>query len=73
MEQPLGSVVQDKSGRLSHRCKSVYGLKQSPCAWFGKFNQTVEKFGMRRSKFDHPVFYKNFKVGIILLVVYVKD
>ena len=53
--------------------KSLYGLKQSPCAWFGKFSQTVETFGMQKSMSDHSVFYKNSNSGIVLLVVYVDD
>ena len=53
--------------------KSLYGLKQSPRAWFGKFSQAVEDFGMQKSKFDHSVFYRNSSSGIILLVVYVDD
>ena len=36
--------------------KSLYGLKQSPRAWFDKFSQAVEEFGMQKSKFDHSVF-----------------
>ena len=51
--------------------KSLYGLKQSPHAWFGKFSKAVETFGMQKSKSDHFVFYKNSSSGIILLVVYV--
>ena len=51
--------------------KSLYGLKQCPRAWFGKFSQAVETFDIQRSKFDHFVFYKNSSSGIILLVVYV--
>ena len=51
----------------------MYGLKRSPRAWLGKFSQTVEKFGMQKSKSDHSVFYRNFNYGIILLVVYVDD
>ena len=47
----------------------MYGLKQSPHAWFGKFNQAVEEFGLQKSKFDHFVFYRNSSSGIILLVV----
>ena len=53
--------------------KSLYSLKQSPRAWFGKFNQAVETFGMQKSKSNHFVFYENSNFGIILLVVYVDD
>ena len=51
----------------------MYGLKQSSHAWFGKFSQAVEKFGMQKSKFDHSIFCRNSSSGIILLVVYVDD
>ena len=51
----------------------MYGLKQSPRTWFGKFNQAVEEFGMQKSKSDHSVFYKNSSSGIIQLEVYVND
>ena len=51
----------------------MYGLKQSSCAWFDKFSQAVEEFGMQKSKSDHSVFYRNSSLGIILLVVYVDD
>ena len=47
--------------------------KQSPCAWFDKFNQAVEVFGMQKSKSDHSIFYKNYSYGIVLLVVYMDD
>ena len=53
--------------------KSLYGLKQSPHAWFAKFGQAVETFGMQKSKSNHSVFYKNFSSSIILSVVYVDD
>ena len=53
--------------------KSLYDLKKSPLAWFGKFNEVIEKFGMQKSKSDHSVFYRNSQASIILLVVYVDD
>ena len=53
--------------------KSLYGLKQSSCSWFGKFSQVVEEFGMQKSKSDHSIFYKNSNSGVIMLVVYVDD
>ena len=58
---------------MCHLRKYLYSLKQSPRAWFGKFNQAVETFGMQKSKYDHFVFYKNSSSGIILLLVYVDD
>ena len=73
MEQPLGFDAQGEIGRVCHLRKSLYGLKQSPRAWFGKFSEVIEKFGMQKSKSDHSVFYKNSQVSIILLVVYVDD
>ena len=73
MEQPRGFVVQGEIGRVCGFRKSLYGLNQSPRAWFGKFSQVIKKFGMQKSKFDHSVFYTNSKAGIILLIVYIDD
>ena len=58
---------------MCHLRKSLYGLKQSPRAWFDKFSQVVETFGMQKSKSDYSVFYKKTNSSIILLVVYVDD
>ena len=68
MEQPPGKI-----GKVCHLRKSLYGLKQSPHAWFGKFSQTVKTFDIQKSKYDHSVLYKNSNSSIILLVVYVDD
>ncbi|EOY08968.1 Uncharacterized protein TCM_024268 [Theobroma cacao] len=73
MEQPLGLVAQGEYGKVCHLQKCLYGLKQSPRAWFGKFSEVVQEFGMKKSKCDHSVFYKQSEAGIILLVVYVDD
>ena len=73
IEQPSGFVAQGEIRRVCRLRKSLYGLKLSPHAWFGKFSQTVEEFGMHKSRFDHSVFYRNFNSGITMLVVYVAD
>ena len=73
MEQPPRFVAHGEIGKVYRLRKSLYGLKHSPHAWFGKFSHTVETFGMQKSKSDHSVFYKNSNSGIILLVVYVDD
>ena len=46
MEQPPGFIAQGEIGKVCRLRKSLYGLKQSLCAWFGKFSQAVEEFGM---------------------------
>ena len=46
MEQPLGFVAKRESGKVCRLHKAIYGLKQSPRAWFGKFSEVVLKFGL---------------------------
>ena len=54
--------------------RSLYGLKQSPRAWFSRFSSVVQEFGMLRSTTDHSVFYHHNSLGqCIYLVVYVDD
>ena len=59
MKQPPGFVAQGEIGKVCRLRKSLFGLKQSPRTWFGKFSQTIETFDMQKSKSDHFVFYKN--------------
>ena len=55
MEQPPGFVAQGEIGKVYRLRKSLYGLKQSPRAWFGKFSKAVEEFGMQKSKSYHSL------------------
>ncbi|XP_022638426.1 uncharacterized protein LOC111241946 [Vigna radiata var. radiata] len=46
MEQPPGFIAQEESSGLIGRLhRSLYGLKQSPRAWFGMFSDIVQQFG----------------------------
>ncbi|RVX04551.1 Retrovirus-related Pol polyprotein from transposon RE1 [Vitis vinifera] len=74
MEQPPGFVAQGESGLVCRLRRSLYGLKQSPRAWFSHFSSVVQEFGMLRSTADHSVFYHHNSLGqCIYLVVYVDD
>ena len=54
--------------------RSLYGLKQSHQAWFGRFISVVQEFGMTRSTSDHSVFYHHTSSRqCIYLIVYVDD
>ncbi|XP_070044109.1 retrovirus-related Pol polyprotein from transposon RE1 isoform X1 [Nicotiana tomentosiformis] len=75
IEQPPGFVAQGESrGLVSLLHRSLYGLKQSPRAWFGKFSTVIQEFDMTRSEADHSVFYRHSASSLsIYLVVYVDD
>ncbi|XP_020216524.1 uncharacterized protein LOC109800193 [Cajanus cajan] len=74
MDQPPGFVAQGGSGLICKLQKSLYGLKQSPRAWFGQFSKVIQKFGMIRCETDHFVFFRRSSTHrFIYLVVYVDD
>ena len=75
MEQPPGFVAQGESSSLVCLLRrSLYGLKQSPRAWFGKFSTVIQEFGMAGSGADHFVFYRRFAPNMcIYFVVCVDD
>ena len=74
MEQPPGFVAQGESGLVCKLHRSLYGLKQSPRAWFSRFSSVVQEFDMIRRAADHSVFYHHSSTGkCIYLIVYVDD
>ena len=74
MEQPPGFVARGEYGLVCKLRRSLYGLKQSPQAWFSRFSSVVQEFDMIRSAADHSVFYHHSSTGkCIYLIVYVDD
>ena len=71
MAQPPG--FESKGECVCHLKKSIYGLKQSPRAWFDKFNKAVVSHGMTYSPTNHSVFFKKTRTDIVILFVYVDD
>ncbi|RVW64783.1 Retrovirus-related Pol polyprotein from transposon TNT 1-94 [Vitis vinifera] len=70
----LSMAAMGESGLVCRLRRSLYGLKQSPRAWFSRFSSVVQEFGMLRSTADHSVFYHHNSLGqCIYLVVYVDD
>ena len=56
MEQQPGFVTRGESGLVCKLCNFLYGLKQSPRAWFSRFSSVVQEFDMIQSTTDHSVF-----------------
>ena len=70
MEQPPGFVARRESGLVCRLHRSLYGLKQSPRAWFGRFSFVVQEFGMLHNTADHSVFYHHNSSGQCIYLVF---
>ncbi len=53
--------------------RALYGLKQSPRAWFGRFSLAMKKYGFKQSDSDHTLFLKRQQGKVTALIVYVDD
>ena len=64
------------SSRTKVVCKlehALYGLKQSPRAWFGRFSLAMRRYGFDQSNTDHTLFLKHRQRKVTALIVYVDD
>lgn len=73
MEIPPGFGTQETIGKVCKLKKSLYGLKQSPGACFGRFKKEVCSMGYKQSSADHTLFFKHHLGKITILAVYVDD
>jgi hypothetical protein len=73
MSPPPGFSIKGEQGKVFILKKAIYGLKQSPRAWFERFSGALVEIGFQRSSADHSVFVKRRKEGTTILVVYVYD
>jgi hypothetical protein len=73
MEIPPGFSTPRTSGKVCRLRKSLYGLKQSPRAWFDRFRRVVCGMRYKQCNGDHTVFYRHSNSQITILAVYVDD
>jgi len=73
MALPPGYVTASPGHFVCKLEKSLYGLKQSPRAWFGRFSQFMKKVGYRQSNSDHTLFLKHQQGKVTALIIYVDD
>ena len=71
MQPPLSLSVD--SNKICHIRRALYGLKQTPRAWFAKFNSTISRLGYMASHYDFALFLRRTNKGTILLLLYVND
>ena len=73
MEQPPGYVAQGESSLMCLLKKAIYGLKQSPRAWFHKLSKLLFAYGFISTVSDPIVMRKRTPQGCVVLAVYVDD
>ena len=74
MDVPPGLETQFNGSKVCRLRKSLYGLKQSPRAWFERFTKAVKCYGYSQCQIDHTLFIKHTSGGkTTVLIVYVDD
>ena len=53
--------------------KSIYGLKQSPRAWYAKLSTVLTELGFTRSNADHSLFLRIKTNERFVVLIYVDD
>ena len=69
MEIPPGLNTAETEGKVLRLRKSLYGLKQSPRAWFDRFKRAMLAMGYKQCNGDHTLFYLYSKNHISILAV----
>eukprot|EP00253_Pinus_taeda_P031471 PITA_31471 len=72
MEQPT-SFIQTNSSLVCWLKKSLYGLKQTPQAWYAKMDSFLLESSFSRCHSDNTVYTKKVGKSFIILVLYVDD
>lgn len=74
MDIPPGFEDESTSNKVCKLRKSLYGLKQSPRAWFDRFTNVLKKNGYTQCQADHTLFVKHHPGDkLTALIVYVDD
>jgi hypothetical protein len=73
MNIPPGFSTVETEGKVLRLKKSLYGLKQSPRAWFDRFKRAMLTMRYKQCNGDHTLFYLHSKGHITILAVYVDD
>ena len=75
MDPPPGFRAEGEyTGKVCRLRKSLYGLKQSPRAWFSRFSEVVLSMNFIRCQSDHTCFIHRRPDGrCVIISVYVDD
>ena len=73
MEIPDGFPGADDPTQVCKINRALYGLKQSPKAWYDRISAWLCNHGLTRSKSDPNMYYSKNDHRIVILLLYVDD
>ena len=73
MKFPHGHSQSGNSQVVCKLNKAIYGLKQSPRAWYAKLSSVFINVGFDRSNVDSSMFVRTRHVGKLVVLIYVDD
>lgn len=73
MKIPQGHPQEHEPGMVCKLHKAIYGLKQSPRAWYAKLSAVLCNSGFKCSDADSSMFIRTGKFGRLVVLVYVDD
>ena len=73
MEQPKGFQLSDNLDFVCKLNKSLYGLKQTPCAWYYRLDKYLQDKGFKRGTVDNNLYIKIEGNDFLIVLVYVDD
>ncbi|KAM2907145.1 hypothetical protein COP2_046815 [Malus domestica] len=73
MKLPPGHPQEKEPTKVCKLHKVIYGLKQSPRAWYAKLSSVLEVAGFKRSHADSSLFVRNGVQGKLVVLIYVDD
>lgn len=73
VSQPVGFEKQGEDHKVYRLLKALYGVKQSPRAWYSRLNKYLKSLGFSRCPYDHAVYTKREGPESLIVFVYVDD
>jgi len=73
MDQPKGFAQERKEHLVWKLKKTLYGLKQSPRAYYQQTNLFVIKEAFSKSQANHSLYIKQTRKYLVMVIIYVND
>ncbi|XP_075075485.1 uncharacterized protein LOC142162738 [Nicotiana tabacum] len=73
VKQPLGFECHEHPEYAFKLDKTLYGLKQTPRAWYEKLSKFLLENGFTRGKIDNTLFLKKWGRNMLIVQIYVDD